>query len=52
MIKEVANNISNDKNRTVFAFISAIINSNLVEATLNRLKQFPQETDPDPMRTE
>ena len=41
MVKEVAENISNDKNRTIFAFISAIIDSKLVEAALNKLSQFP-----------
>ncbi len=37
MVKEVADNISNDKNRTVFAFVSAIIKSNIVQAALSRL---------------
>lgn len=37
MVKEVSDNICNDKNRTVFAFVKAITNSKLVDASLKRL---------------
>lgn len=39
MVKEVSNNISNDKDGTIFAFIDAFIQTNLVTACLNKITQ-------------
>ena len=37
MVKEIRDNITKDKNRTVFAFLDGIISSQLVAAALKRL---------------
>lgn len=39
MVKEVSNNISSDKDGTIFAFIDAFIQTSLVTACLNRITQ-------------
>ena len=38
MVKEIKDNVSKDKNNTVFAFLEAIIQSRLVSAALKRLE--------------
>jgi hypothetical protein len=40
LVKEVSDNISSDKNRTVFAFVTAIIKAKLVLAAISRLTAF------------
>ena len=44
-VKEVKDNISQDKNRTVFAFLEGILKSKLVEASLKRLSIFVDKSD-------
>ena len=39
MVKEVKDNISKDKNGTVFAFLEGIMKSKLVDASLKRLEK-------------
>jgi hypothetical protein len=39
MVREVSNNISNDKDGTIFAFIDAFIQTGLVTACLNKITQ-------------
>jgi hypothetical protein len=36
MVKDVSNNIEKDKHNTIFAFIDAFVQTNLVKAALNR----------------
>ena len=40
MVKEISNNITRDKNRTIFAFIRAVNTCNLPKAALKRVSQF------------
>ena len=42
MVKEIKDNVSKDKNNTVFAFLEAIIKSGLVSAALNRLEMLQE----------
>lgn len=38
MLKDVSNNIEKDIHNTIFAFTNAFVESNLVEASINRVK--------------
>jgi hypothetical protein len=49
MIKEVSNNISNDKNRTIFAFIDAFIQTSLVKNAIKRLSALTDPSSPTPL---
>lgn len=38
MLKDVSNNISKDIHNTIFAFIDSFVQTNLIKASINRIK--------------